>query len=966
MKTLLAACAVLQLANAQTLRDTPLGTSYPPLYLDGPTWTASEPTLGLHIPATIPGDVITDLQRAAVIGDPWYELNFLDNRTLWDGSTHWAYATNVTLPPPGSPPGSTLLLVFEGIKMGARVSFNGIALGNVTNQFVRYTFPLPPAAVVQGGGNLVEVTFDPSLSLYGRYCAASGGWDWEAISQLYINDTVFGVSSFYSEGIWKSVYIAAVPPANSVAITALVPLTRYLGAYPVGALVDGAHGGFNVNVTTHVWAPEGGATGTLTVAGSWGASSSTPTPVAVPAGDSAITLTLSAPASQILLWWPNGMGQQPLYNVSATWVGSGAPPPAAAPASTFRRLGFRLATLVTVNDTNATVVEASTGVNGNGFGFGMFFRVNGAALYARGGNIVPMEEMEGRMDGVGYATMVHSAADAHMNMFRVWGGGIFPPDAFYDTCDERGVLIYHDLMNARGNLPQDMPPEATASFLAEISHQARRLSPHPALVLYDSNNEDVVEPSGPTALYATLIMTALAGEDPSRILWPNSPSTGWKSGVDRLYGTPNGQPLVSYGGGHDYLAGQEWHRFYQAGVGAYNWSTVIRDPWTQAHTFDPGMPLSGLAPGSPTGPGYPSFFVSEFGSMSMSSFESMSGTLDPSSWGLHGGGKPETCTPQSGSFYNNCTGRNAMAQRNWACDNLVWSYFGPAYLNATGEQGFKGGLFQCMIAGALNMQTVVESHRSSNFYGTLEWQLNEVWPTGGWGSLEYGSPLSKGSLLGGRWKPLHYLFKNHLFLDVMSACGHSGGGRKQGNFVCYVNNARPMAGFQGTLTLTAIDLQGGGAAPSVWATFPVSVPPGPGAITWLTPNATLPNATTTLLFASLTETGVGTAFDQHIVHLTAPLNLALPRATLTATVAAQPNADGSVDIAVSTDAVALFVTLTAGAPGRFSDNAFLLLPGAPLTIQWLPFVPGGDAAANWALLKASLRIEDLSAYQVQQ
>jgi beta-mannosidase len=174
-----------------------------------------------------------------------------------------------------------------------------------------------------------------------------------------------------------------------------------------------------------------------------------------------------------------------------------------------------------------------------------------------------------------------------------------------------------------------------------------------------------------------------------------------------------------------------------------------------------------------------------------------------------------------------------------------------------------------------------------------------------------------------------------------------------------------MAGFQGTLTLTAIDLQGGGAAPSVWATFPVSVPPGPGAITWLAPNATLPNATTTLLFASLTEAGVGTAFDQHLVHLTAPLNLALPRATLSATVAPQPNPDGSVDIAVSTDAVALFVTLTAGAPGRFSDNAFLLLPGAPLTVQWLPFV-AGDAAADWALLKATLRIEDLSAYQVQQ
>jgi hypothetical protein len=62
----------------------------------------------------------------------------------------------------------------------------------------------------------------------------------------------------------------------------------------------------------------------------------------------------------------------------------------------------------------------------------------------------------------------------------------------------------------------------------------------------------------------------MAAEDPTRPIWPASPSPGWADGVDRLWGTPNGQPLVSYGGGHAYFAGQEWHRFYQAGVGAWN------------------------------------------------------------------------------------------------------------------------------------------------------------------------------------------------------------------------------------------------------------------------------------------------------------------------------------------------------------------------------------------------------------
>ena len=949
----LLSCCFLASSRAASLRDSAIASSVAPLYLDSPAcaWTATEASLGLSVAATVPGDIISDLQRAGVVGDPWFELTWLDNRTLWDTSARaWNFSTSVTLPPPGAAPGAALSLVFEGIKMGARVSINGVPLGAATNQFVRYTFPIPAEAIVASGANRVDVAFDGSLSLAGRFMASSGGWDWAPLSQLSLSDAVFGSAFTFSSGIWKSVYVVAAPPAAAV-ITSVTPLTKFLGPYPVGALVDGAHAGFSVNVTAHLWAPAGGSRGTLTVAGAWGATASSPL-MDVPAGDSSVTLALSAPASDVLLWWPNGLGAQPLYNVSATWLASGG-----AAATATRRIGFRVAALVTVNDTDPATVQKSTGADGSGSGFGMFFRVNGAAIYARGGNLVPMEELEGRLDADAYAIMVRSAADANMNMMRVWGGGVYPPDVFYDTCDERGVLLYHDLQFARGNLPADMPAAANASILAEIAHQVRRLSHHPSVALYDSNNEDCVQPSGPSALYATLVMTAVAAEDASRILWPNSPSTGWRSGVDRLWGTPNGSPLVAIGGGHDYFAGQEWHRFYQAGVGAYNWSTIIRDPWTQAHTFDPMLP-PGVSPGAPAGVGASSYFVSEFGSSTMSSFESMSGTLAPNSWGLHGGGVPSTCVPEAGgTFYNNCTGRNAMAQRSWAADNLVWSYFGPALLNASGEAGFKGALFQSMIAGALNMQSVVESHRGSNCLGTLEWQLNEIWPTGGWGSLEYGSAASPGSLRGGRWKPMHYWFRSHIFADVMAACGFAG--RARSNLTCYVNNARADRPFSGTLTLTAVDLATGAAR--AWATLPVSVAAGPAALAWLAPNTALPNVTSTILVAQLADASGGPAFDEHVVHLTAPVNLVVAKAAIAAAVAAAPNADGSVDIALSTSAVALFVTLTTAAPGRFSDNAFHLLPSAPRTISWVPFAPG-DAAADYALLKASLRVEDHSSY----
>ena len=85
------------------------------------------------------------------------------------------------------------------------------------------------------------------------------------------------------------------------------------------------------------------------------------------------------------------------------------------------------------------------GVDGSGNAT-MRFKVNGADIYARGGNIIPMEELEGRLSAVAYDRMVQSAADAHFNLFRVWGGGIDPPEAFFDAADRNGILIYEDVM----------------------------------------------------------------------------------------------------------------------------------------------------------------------------------------------------------------------------------------------------------------------------------------------------------------------------------------------------------------------------------------------------------------------------------------------------------------------------------------------------------------------------------------
>eukprot|EP00041_Stephanoeca_diplocostata_P030471 m.923001 g.923001 ORF g.923001 m.923001 type:complete len:903 (-) comp23763_c0_seq5:340-3048(-) len=787
-------------------------------------------------------------------------------------------------------------------------------------------------------------------------CISTGGWDWAPMSGTHIYDDVTGVTNTFSSGIVKSVYLASVPTAG-VAITYVKPLVSYLGAYPTAPLADGTHGGFQVNVTTYVSVPPAGATGEVQVKTEWGASASQQ--VTFPAGESSVSLLLKATAQQVKLWWPNGVGPntQTLYNVTVTFTPSaGAGDAAVAPATSTRAIGFRVSALVTIDDTNATAFTNASHSEGSGT-FGMFFRINGAAIYARGANMIPMEELEGRMDAQAHANLVRSVADGGMNMLRVWGGGIYYPDAFYDACDRHGILLYHDMQFGGNGHAANF--SATATIVAELQHQIRRLSYHPSIIMYDGANEVIVNRTGPTVVYAAVVMTTVAFEDYSRIVWPASPAAGWLTGVDRLYGKPNGNPLVALVGNHPHIwdAGNERHGTYTAGVG-HGFPTVCRDPWSQDPSYASDMPLQYLKPTNTSGVGLPNVFTSEFGVTAMSSFESMSATLSPHHWGIHGGMPADNCTQNV--MQNQCTGGNPMAQRNWACDNVITAMFGSAYVNASGETFFKAQLFQCMVAQALTMQQNMEQRRQQNQMGTLVWQLNEIWPTGGWGSLEYGtaSPLTRGQVSGGRWKPMHYFFKRSLFADVMATCGYVG--RGEATTSCYVRNDRASEPFTGTVVLRTYALAGAGEG-NVWHSQPVDILPGPSTMQWFTPpNNTLPNGTHTVLIATVTDAH-GAVVSEHMVQLAPPSAIVPPATTLTTTIATTANPDGSIDIDVASDKPALFVTLTTLAQGRFSDNCFFL-PATHKTIKFVPFESSEDAATTMATLHASLRVEDYSMY----
>lgn len=153
----------------------------------------------------------------------------------------------------------------------------------------------------------------------------------------------------------------------------------------------------------------------------------------------------------------------------------------------------------------------------------------------------------------------------------------------------------------------------------------------------------------------------------------------------------------------------------------------------------------------------------------------MIGTLSKDHWSLHGGQGDDKCTTVFENL-NECNGMNVMGQRNYPCDSIIHAYFGDhVNLFEVGEHAFQLQLYLCMISQALWMKGEIEMRRSQNVYGLLIWQLNENWPTGGWGVVEYGATAHEtGQVIGGRWKPLYYILKRSLFQNVIAACGGGG------------------------------------------------------------------------------------------------------------------------------------------------------------------------------------------------
>ncbi|MEU2022241.1 glycoside hydrolase family 2 protein [Streptomyces sp. NPDC016469] len=440
------------------------------------------------LPARVPGCVHTDLLAAGLIPDPFLERN--EAEVAWVGRRDWAYVTDVS----HDSAHERTDLVFEGLDTAARITFAGRELGATRNMHRTYRFDATGlkgqlevrfASAYEEAESVRAITGDrpnvyPEPFQYIRKMACSFGWDWGP--------------TLVTAGIWRPVRLEHWSTARLATVRPLVT-------------VDGDRGAVEVRLQVERTA-SGAATGLRARAAVAGEEAE----VRFEGDEAVVRLTVDRPR----LWWPRGYGEQPLYELEVTLYDEGG-----ALDTWQRRIGFRTVGLDRTPDEHGT---------------GFTLVVNGERVFARGVNWIPDDVFPSRITPERYRTRLRQAADANVDLVRIWGGGIYEDEAFYDACDELGLMVWQDFLFACAAYPEEQPLRGEVE--AEARDNVVRLMPHASLVLWNGNNENLWgfrdwdwEPglagdSWGEGYYLGLLPRVVAELDPTRAYSAGSPWSG--------------------------------------------------------------------------------------------------------------------------------------------------------------------------------------------------------------------------------------------------------------------------------------------------------------------------------------------------------------------------------------------------------------------------------------------------------
>ena len=589
------------------------------------------------VPATVPGSVYHDLLSAGKIPDPFYRDNETEALKLMEHEFHYSRSFQADGALLDS---QSVLLRCEGLDTLATIYVNGTVAGLADNMHRTWEFDVK--ALLREGENTIAVHFasptkfiresydvspadGSSDAMVGfpnlRKCHCMFGWDWGP--------------RLPDAGIWRDIELIGVDAARIRDV-----------------LVEQFHedGKVSLKISTHVTKL---------------AEIPYEVKVSVTAPDGSVlrgegeVCEIEVPNPQ--LWWPAGYGAQPLYTVEVELFAG-----AAALDSWKKRIGLRTMTVSRVKSEN---------------GESFSHCVNGVDIFAMGMDYIPEDNLLPRVTPERTRRLLEDARAANCNLLRVWGGGYYPDDWFYDACDELGLLVWQDFMFACAvyNLTDAFEETITAEFTDNV----RRLRSHPSLALWCGNNEmeiftakdlwvkNMRQKSDYIKIFHYIIPKVLKAEDPQAFYWPSSPSSG--GDFDEPWDDKRGDV-------HDW---DVWHGM---------------KPFTDYRN-------------------YLFSYVSEFGFQSFPCMETIeSFTL-----------------PEDRNVFSYVMEKH---QRNASANGKIISYLSQMYLYPADLDKL---VYASQLLQAQAMQYGVEHWRRNRgrCMGAVIWQLNDCWPVASWAGIDY-------------------------------------------------------------------------------------------------------------------------------------------------------------------------------------------------------------------------------------
>uniref|UniRef100_A0A8C5IH62 Beta-mannosidase n=2 Tax=Junco hyemalis TaxID=40217 RepID=A0A8C5IH62_JUNHY len=659
------------------------------------SWQLRSGNGSLSLPAEVPGCVHTALLCQGLIQDPYYRFN--DVMYRWISLDNWTYSRTFKTPF-DIRKWQKVNLVFEGVDTVAQILLNNVTLGRTDNMFTRYSFDI--SSVIQEV-NCVEVRFLSAVSYAAEQSRCHKGhsippacpppvqkgechvnfirkeqcsfsWDWGP--------------SFPTQGIWKDVRIEAYDHYHLIyfSITPLFVKSAQQWCLEVESIFDVVSSKPIAGLVT-VNIPK------LQTQQSFS--------VKLQPGEGSIVLHVNINKSAAVeAWWPNGHGKQTGYNMTTTFMME-----AGCQIEKFSKVYFRTVELI------QEPIPGSPGLS-------FYFRINGRPIFIKGSNWIPADSFQDRVTSDTLRLLLKSAADANMNALRVWGGGVYEQDEFYDICDEIGIMIWQDFMFACALYPTNQ--SFLESVRAEVTHQVRRLKSHPSIILWSGNNENEAAIASNwfsipypdigvyikdyVTLYVKNIREIVLCEDKSRPFVTSSPTNGVESVKE---GWLSRNPYdTHYGDTH----------FYDYSHDCWNWTMY---PKTR--------------------------FASEYGFQSWPSFSTIEKVSSPEDWSY---------TSNFSLHRQHHEGGNIQMLQE------IGRHFKLPQCPDPVKQ-FKDMIYLTQVMQAQCIKTETEFYRFSqseiingegHTMGALYWQLNDIWQAPSWASLEYG----------GKWKLLHYFAQN--------------------------------------------------------------------------------------------------------------------------------------------------------------------------------------------------------------